>query len=179
MGMFSGVIAADLKLDTFSDLVQAQRPGKHGTAIIFNSFGVLIAHPDFARLVAHARAHPSLPQLPQIGEIRSGLVGAAMRRWDGRDRYEGSIRDKDGRDYLFRFQKFSQGDEFSGYSLLLAAEDDFAQNVRKLQIKGIFLALIAGGCFRTRRLVFRQPDVDFAETDNRSGEQAPDVGGAR
>jgi adenylate cyclase len=146
-GHVRGVIAADLKLDTFSDLVQAQRPGKHGTAIIFDSFGVLIAYPDFARLVAAARAHPSLPQLPQIGEIRTGLVGAAMRRWDGRDRYEGSIRDKDGQDYLFRFQKFSQGNEFSGYSLLLAAEDDFAQNVRKLQTEGIFLALIASGCF--------------------------------
>jgi adenylate cyclase len=146
-GHVQGVIAADLKLDTFSDLVQAQRPGEHGTAVIFDSFGVLIAHPDFARLVAAARAHPSLPQLPQIGEIRTGLVGAAMRRWDGRDRYEGIIRDKDGQDYLFRFQKFSQGDEFSSYSLLIAAEDDFAQNVRKLQTRGIFIALIASGCF--------------------------------
>jgi adenylate cyclase len=44
-------------------------------------------------------------------------------------------------------QKFSQGDEFSGYSLLLAAEADFAQNVRNLQIRGIIIALIAGGCF--------------------------------
>ena len=70
-----------------------------------------------------------------------------MRRWDGSDRYEGSIRDEDGRDYLFRLQKFSQADEFSGYSLLLAAEDDFAQNVRDLQIRGIIIALVAGGCF--------------------------------
>ena len=146
-GRVRGVIATDLKLDKFSDWVYAQRPGEHGTAIIFDSFGVLIAHPDFARLVASARTHPSHPQLPEIGEIRSGLVGAVMRRWDGGDHYEGSIRDKKGRDYLFRLQKFSQGDGFSGYSLLLAAEDDFAQNVRNLQIRGILIALIAGGCF--------------------------------
>jgi adenylate cyclase len=146
-GHVRGVIAADLKLDKFSDLVQAQRPGEHGTAIIFDSFGVLIAHPDFARLVASARMHPSHPQLPEIGEIHSGLVGAVMRRWDGSDRYEGSVRGEDGRDYLFRLQKFSQADGFSGYSLLLAAEDDFARNVRNLQIKGIIIALIAGGCF--------------------------------
>ena len=146
-GRVRGVIATDLKLDKFSDWVYAQRPGEHGTAIIFDSFGVLIAHPDFARLVASARTHPSHPQLPEIGEIRSGLVGAVMRRWDGSDHYEGSIRDKKGRDYLFRLQKFSQGDGFSGYSLLLAAEDDFAQTVRNLQIRGILIALIAGGCF--------------------------------
>jgi adenylate cyclase len=146
-GRVRGVIATDLKLDKFSDLVYAQRPGEHGTAIIFDAFGVLIAHPDFARLVEFASAHSSYPQLPEIGEIRSGLVGAVMRRWDGSDHYEGSIHDEDGRNYLFRLQKFSQGDEYSGYSLLIAAEDDFAQNVRNLQIRGIIIALIAGGCF--------------------------------
>jgi adenylate cyclase len=145
-GHVHGVIAADLKLDTFSNLVYAQRPGEHGTAIIFDSFGVIIAHPDFARLVEDAKTHPSHPQLPEIGEIRTGLVGAVMRRWDGSDRYEGSVRDG-GRDYLFRLEKFAQGDQFSGYSLLLAAEDDFAQNVRALQIRGIAIALIASGCF--------------------------------
>jgi adenylate cyclase len=146
-GPVGGVIAADLKLDKFSQLVEAQRPGKHGTAVIFDSFGVLIAYPDFARLVGDARVHTSKTQLPNIGEVRNGLLGKVMRRWDGSDRYDGSVRDKAGRDYLFRLQKFSQGDEFSGYSLLLAAEDDFAQNVRNLQIKGIIIALIAAGCF--------------------------------
>jgi adenylate cyclase len=99
-GQVRGVIAADLKLDKFSELVHAQRPGEHGTTIIFDSFGVLIAHPDFARLVEDARTHPSHPQLPEIWEIRTGLVGAVMRRWDGRERFEGSMQGEDGRDYL-------------------------------------------------------------------------------
>src|SRR6266404_4942788 len=84
-GGVRGVLAADLKLDKFSDLVQAQRPGEHGTAVIFDAFGVLLAHPDFARLLEHARHHPSHPQMPQIDEIRNGLIGAVMRRWDGSD----------------------------------------------------------------------------------------------
>jgi adenylate cyclase len=54
-GHVRGVIATDLKLDKFSDWVYAQRPGEHGTAIIFDSFGVLIAHPEFAGLVDYAR----------------------------------------------------------------------------------------------------------------------------
>ena len=37
-GHVHGVIAADLKLDKFSELVQAQRPGEHATAIIFEFF---------------------------------------------------------------------------------------------------------------------------------------------
>jgi adenylate cyclase len=153
-GHVRGVIAADLKLDKFSELVHAQRPGEHGTAVIFDSFGVLIAHPDFARLVGEAKAHPSHPQLPEISEIRTGLVGAVVQRWDGGERFEGDMRGEDGRDYLFRLQKFSQGDEYSGYSLLIAAEDDFAQNVRKLQIRGMLIALIVGGCFVPAAWIF-------------------------
>jgi adenylate cyclase len=153
-GRIRGVIAADLKLDKFSELVHAQRPGEHGTAVIFDSFGVLIAHPDFARLVENTRTQPSHPQLPEIWEIRTGLVSVVMRRWDGSQRFEGSTRGEDGREYLFRLQKFSQGDEYSGYSLLFAAEDDFAQNVRKLQIRGIVMALIVGGCFVPAAWVF-------------------------
>ena len=153
-GHVHGVIAADLKLDKFSELVHAQRPGEHGTAIIFDSFGVIIAHPDYARLMEEARTNPAHPELPEISEIRTGLVGAVMRRWNGRERFEGSIRGEDDRDYLFRLQKFSQGDEYGGYSLLFAAEDDFAQNVRKLQIRGIVIALIVGACFIPAAWIF-------------------------
>jgi adenylate cyclase len=108
---------------------------------------VLLAHPDFARLVDDARTHPARPQLPEIGEIRNGRAGAIMQRWDGSDRYEGSIHDENGRDYLFRFRRFSLADKLNGYSLLVAAENDFVKNVRNLQIQGIIIALIAGGCF--------------------------------
>jgi adenylate cyclase len=153
-GPVRGVIAADLKLDRFSDLVQAQRPGEHGTAIIFDAFGVLVAHPDFARLAAAARVRLWHPQLPDIGEIRSGLVGTIMRKWDGSDRYDGSFRAADGRNYLFRLRQFSRSDAFSGYSLLLAAEDDFAQRVRSLQIRGIIIALVSGGCFVPAAWIF-------------------------
>jgi adenylate cyclase len=146
-GHVRGVVAVDLKLDKFSELAYAHRPGEHGTVIIFDPFGVLLAHPDFARLMDRAPTRQSQPRLPEIGEIQTGVVGAVMRGWSGSDRYEGSIRDDDGRDYLFRLQKFSQGDKFSGYSLLLAAENDFMQSMRELQIKGIIVALIVGGLF--------------------------------
>jgi hypothetical protein len=142
-GHVRGVIATDLKLDKFSDLVYAQHPGERGTALIFDSFGVLIAHPDFARLMDYAMTHPSHPQLPEISEIRGGRVGAVMRRWDGSDHYDGNIRDENGRDYLFRFRRFSLADKLNGYSLLIAAENDFVKNVRTLQIRGIIIALIA------------------------------------
>src|SRR5450631_610201 len=79
-GKVPGVLAADLKLDAFSDFVQAQRPGEHGIVLIFDQTGSLIAHPDFAGFVVDAMTHPSQPQLPNIKDINSGVV-AMPNRW--------------------------------------------------------------------------------------------------
>src|SRR5262249_50351260 len=146
-GRVHGVIAADLKLDTLSELVQAQRPGEHGTAMIFDSFGTLLAYPDFAQLIDVAREHSRDARLPQVSELHRGLGATVMRSWNGGDRYEGRIHSDEGQEYLFQLQKFAQGDEFGGYSLLIAKEDDFAVDVRRLQLRGVLIALIAGGCF--------------------------------
>src|SRR5215510_212830 len=124
-GKVPGVLAADLKLDTFSDFVQAQRPGEHGIVLIYDSAGSLIAHPDFALFVVDAMAHPSRRQLPNIKEINSGAAAAALRRLDGRDHYDGTISDDQGNGYLFRLAKFSMGHQHSASILLLAAQGAF------------------------------------------------------
>jgi adenylate cyclase len=146
-GKVPGVLAADFKLDTFSDFVQAQRPGEHGIVVMFDSAGSLIAHPDFARFVVDAMTHPSQPQLPNIKEINSGVVAAVLQMSQGRDHYEGSIRDRHGRDYLFRVAKFTSGDLYNATIMLLAAQEDFAQDVRRLQFTGLILATMVGAAF--------------------------------
>ena len=147
-GKVPGVLAADLKLDTFNDFVQAQRPGEHGVVVIFDSNGSLIAHPDYERFIAAAMTHPSQAQLPNIREIHSGVVAAVLRRSQGRDRYDGSIVDDQGRDYLFRVAKFTLGGgQNDATILLLAAQDDFVKDVRRLQFTGLILATIVGAAF--------------------------------
>ena len=146
-GKVPGVIAADLKLDTFSDFVQAQRPGEHGIVLIFDSTGSLIAHPDFAQFVVDAMTHPSQRQLPNIKEINSGVVAAVLQRSRDRDEYDGGIRDDQGRDYLFRVTKFTLGELYHANILLLAAQEDFVKDVRRLQFTGLILAIMAGAAF--------------------------------
>jgi adenylate cyclase len=146
-GKVPGVLAADLKLDSFSEFVQAQRPGQHGTAMIFDQAGSLIAHPDFAQLVATAMTHPSQSQLPSLDDINSGIVASVLHRTYNQDISDGDIRDAEGRDYLFRLTKFALGEGYKGNILLLAAQDDFVQNVRRLQFTGLILAIIAGAAF--------------------------------
>jgi adenylate cyclase len=146
-GKTPGVLAADLKLDSFSDFVQTQRPGEHGIVVMFDSTGSLIAHPDFAEFIVNALTHPSQPQLPNIKEINSGIVAAVLRRSEGRDQYEGSIRDDKGRDYLFRVAKFTLGEQYGAGIMLLAAQEDFAKDVRRLHFTGLILATIASAAF--------------------------------
>jgi adenylate cyclase len=147
-GKVTGVLAADLKLDTFNDFVQAQRPGQHGIVAIFDSTGSLIAYPDLAQLITNATAeHPSDPQLPNISAIKSGIVAEVWQSWRSGERYEGNIRDGQGRDYLFRLAKLPLGALYDANILLLADPNDFVQSVRKLQLAGLVLAIIAGAAF--------------------------------
>jgi adenylate cyclase len=146
-GTAHGVIAADLKLDNFGDFVASQRPGKRGIALMFDSSGVLIAHPELKQFVVNAMTHPSQPQLPAVKEIDSGIVTAVLKGWNGSDRYEGSVRDQDGTKYLFRLQQFSLSREMSGHMILLAAQDDFVPDIQKSHLIATMLALIAGAAF--------------------------------
>src|SRR4051812_20767919 len=65
-GRVRGVIAADLKLDSYSKFVTANRPGEHGTAILFDPAGQLLAHPEFSQLIDYAMTHPEHSNLPTI-----------------------------------------------------------------------------------------------------------------
>jgi adenylate cyclase len=146
-GKVPGVIAADLKLDTFSEFVQAQRPGEHGTVMIFDQAGSIIAHPQFADFVASAMTHPAQSALPSIDEVNSGILATVLHRSYNRNDNEGSIQDETGKGYLFRLTKFTLGERYNGSILLLAAQDDFVQNVRRLQFNGLALAILVGAAF--------------------------------
>jgi adenylate cyclase len=145
-GAARGVIAADLRLATFSDFVYAQRPGEHGTAIIFDEAGTLIAHPEYEKFIDYIQTHPGKPSLPNVRDLRDPLVSQILAGWNRADGYEGSVRDQTG-DHFFRLLKFSLGQRYTVYMLLVALEDDFAGDVQRLQIEGLVLATVVGGCF--------------------------------
>ncbi|MCC8960976.1 hypothetical protein H8A95_01290 [Bradyrhizobium sp. Pear76] len=145
-GKVRGVIAADLKLDDFSDFVYAQRPGEHGTALIFDQAGMLVAHPDFAQFVANAMTHPSHPQHFNLKEMGGGLAASILKAWNGGGQYDGSIRER-GLDFLFRLRKFKLGEQFSLNVLMIAQQDDFVKDIQKLQRVGLIIAVTACAAF--------------------------------
>lgn len=54
---------------------------------------------------------------------------------------------KAGKGFLFRVTRFALVDSYNGTILLLAAQDDFVQNVRRLQFNGLVLAILVGAGF--------------------------------
>jgi adenylate cyclase len=146
-GRVRGVIAADLKLDDFSDFVNAQRPGEHGTVLAFDQTGMLIAHPDFAQFAVEALTHPSHPQLFNIRELSSGLTASILKNWHGDARFDGSIHDERGAAFLYRLRKFTVSEQSSLNLLMVAKEDDFVKDVRKSQVVGLVLAMIVSAAF--------------------------------
>jgi adenylate cyclase len=146
-GKVHGVIAADLKLDDFSNFVYAQRPGEHGTAVMFDETGMLLAHPDFAQFVKDAMTHPSHPQLFSIKQMEGGLAASVLKAWNGGDQYDGNIRDERGWDFLFRLRKFTLGEQFGVYVLMVAQQDDFVKDIQRLNRVGLIIALIASAAF--------------------------------
>ena len=146
-GKVRGVIAADLKLDDFSNFVHAQRPGEHGTAVMFDETGMLLAHPDFAQFVKDAMTHPSHPQLFSIKQMGGGLAASVLKAWNGGDQYDGSIRSERGRDFLFRLRKFKLGEQFGVYILMVAQQDDFVKDIQRLNRVGLIIAAIASAAF--------------------------------
>jgi adenylate cyclase len=146
-GKVRGVIAANLKLDDFNDFVREQRPGEHGTVMIFDQAGMLVAHPDFEQFVTKAMTHPSYPQLFNIKEMDGGLAASILTAWDGSDQYEGSVRDERGSNFLFRLRKFALGDQSRFNVLMIAQQDDFVKDIQKLQRIGLIIAMIAVATF--------------------------------
>jgi adenylate cyclase len=146
-GKVRGVIAADLKLDDFNDFVREQRPGEHGTVIIFDQAGMLIAHPDFVQFVAKATTHPSHPQQFNVKDMDRGLSASILDAWDGSDQYDGSIRDERGFNSLFRLRKVALDDRSSFNVLMVAQQDDFVKDIQKLQHVGLIIAMIAVAAF--------------------------------
>ncbi len=168
-GKVPGVLAADLKLDTFSDFVQAQRPGEHGIVLIFDSTGSLIAHPKFAQFVADAMTHPSQTQLPNIKEIKSEVVAAILRRSAGRDHYEGSIRDDQGRDYLFRVAKFTLGERIQHQHIVAGGPGRLCPRCSEAPVHRIDPRNYRWRCFYSGHLDIRWWHVSILENHNGSG----------
>ena len=120
--------------------------------------------------------HPARSSLPSIDEINTGIVASVIRGSYNKDNYEGNIEDETGKGFLFRVTKFALGERYNGSILLLAAQDDFVQNVRRLQFNGLDPRDPCWRRLHSGRLDVRQPDVPVHPAHYRAGAPVADPG---
>ena len=117
-----------------------------GTSEVFDEFGALIASPDFARGVRGAPSH-----CLSIHSFRTTARSAPdwSARWCGDGTTttvkKAALASKDGRRMPVQYTEiFFWRTDAAASRWCCASEDDFAQQLRSLQIEGIILALSTG-----------------------------------
>lgn len=83
-----GVVAGDMLLNRFEDMLTEQKLGQSGVAFLFNKAGQIVAHPDMSRLVAGIPGrHDDLPPVSVLkwpgfeGIVRSWREGGAAQQF--------------------------------------------------------------------------------------------------
>lgn len=146
-GSASGVVGADLKLDTYSASAESQKIGKHGEFVAFDTTGNLIAHRDYSAMSERALSKPETAHIPNISDLKGSLAGEVIARWDRSARQRGQIRWTDGEDYFFRIERVPLGPALDANLMFISAKKDFAEEIRDLNSKAKLVALIASAVF--------------------------------
>jgi adenylate cyclase len=73
-----GVVAGDVLLNRFEDMLTQQKLGESGVAFLFNESGQIVAHPDMSRLVAGI---PGRHDLPPINALKWPGFEPIVRSW--------------------------------------------------------------------------------------------------
>lgn len=74
-----GVVAGDVLLNRFEDMLAQQKLGESGVAFLFNPSGQIVAHPDMSRLVAGVPGRHDA--LPPISALKWPGFDSIVRSW--------------------------------------------------------------------------------------------------
>jgi adenylate cyclase len=147
-GALRGVAAADVTLDSLSRFLASLTIGRTGVAMIVDSDGTLIAHPDAELLRADASGKR---RLAKVADLRDPAIDRAFDRF----RVEGHGRrdfDLDGRRYISSVSSLQALVKRDWSVLVVVPEDDFVgfvvENVGRTLLMGLSVialaALLAG-----------------------------------
>jgi adenylate cyclase len=73
------VVAGDMLLNRFEDMLTQQKLGQSGAAFLFNQAGQIVAHPDMSRLVAGIPGRHD--DLPPVGALKWPGFEGIVRSW--------------------------------------------------------------------------------------------------
>ncbi len=117
------VVGADLRLDGFSSFLKAAAPGAHGTAMIIDDKGYIIASPEIGEAIRRVHGSFAMLRAADFGNDAVRMVMAGHSYSDVAIR--GHFRLADGTDYLAAFAPFPASLGKRWELFLLVPSNDF------------------------------------------------------
>ena len=118
-----GVIAGDLLLNRFEDMLAEQKLGQSGLAFLFNDAGRIVGHPEMNRLMAEIPERQD--DLPQIGALRLPALVPIIRSWRDGGAAQQFFADASGRTYVAAVHRLDTAGSANIRMAMVAPLDEF------------------------------------------------------
>ncbi|MET4170916.1 adenylate/guanylate cyclase domain-containing protein [Bradyrhizobium sp. 215_C5_N1_1] len=118
-----GVIAGDLLLNRFEDMLAEQKLGQSGLAFLFNDAGRIVGHPEMNRLMAEIPERQD--DLPQIGALKLPALVPVIRSWRDGGAAQQFFADASGRTYVAAVHRLETAGSANIRMAMVAPLDEF------------------------------------------------------
>lgn len=118
-----GVIAGDLLLNRFEDMLAEQKLGQSGLAFLFNDAGRIVGHPEMNRLMAEIPERQD--DLPQIGALRLPALVPVIHSWRDGGAAQQFFADASGRTYVAAVHRLETAGSANIRMAMVAPLDEF------------------------------------------------------
>jgi adenylate cyclase len=136
-GVFAGVLGADIDIKAVSTFLATVTVGKSGLAVITDSRGRVIAHPDFAQVVAKSQVGKAV--INPITHVTPSWLGSGYKALG--DKVNKSLLHKTGGEqYLFARHAFPESFGVPWVVIVGAKDDDFIGSAKKTNRNNLIIA---------------------------------------
>lgn len=118
-----GVVAGDVLLNRFEDMLAEQRLGQSGLAFLFNDAERIVGHPEMTRLMAEMPERQN--DLPQIGALKLPALAPIIRSWRNSGPAQQFFDDSAGRTYIAAVHRLDTAGSANIRLAIVAPLDEF------------------------------------------------------
>jgi adenylate cyclase len=118
-----GVVAGDVLLNRFEDMLAQQKLGPSGLAFLFNDAERIVGHPEMNRLMAEITERQD--DLPQIGALKLPTLVPIIRSWREGGAAQQFFADASGRTYVAAVHRLETAGSANVRLAMIAPLDEF------------------------------------------------------
>jgi adenylate cyclase len=145
-----GVVAGDILLNRFEDMLTQQKLGESGVAFLFSEAGEIVAHPDMTRLVAGIPGRHDT--LPPISALKWPGFEPIVRSWQADGPTQQFFDDGSGRIYVAAMHRLATTGSANIRLALVAPLDEFYAHI--IRERRMLFALALGFVVATLPFAF-------------------------